>query len=327
MKVGILSSAHMHAGAYVMALKRLGNVEIVGIADEDENRGKEFAKAHNIEYFKDYHEFLKMDMDAVIICSENVKHCEMAVEAAKHGKHVIVEKPIATTIADAEKMINVCDENNVKLMVTFPIRYSPAVLRAKGIIDSGKIGEVIAINATNRGSMPGGWFIDKELSGGGCIIDHTVHVMDIINMILNTKVKEVYAKKATLIHDIPVEDTGILSIELESGVYITLDTSWSRPVSYPTWGDVTMEIVGTKGAISVDAYAQSSKLYSNKNNKSLNVYWGDNPDYLMMRDFIDCIEKDKPSPVTGEDGLFALNVAFMAYKSAEENKVVSNVTA
>ena len=83
MKVGILSSAHMHAGAYVMALKRLGNVEIVGIADEDENRGREFANTHNIEYFKDYREFLKMDMDAVIICSENVRHCEMTVEAAR----------------------------------------------------------------------------------------------------------------------------------------------------------------------------------------------------------------------------------------------------
>lgn len=327
MKVGILSSAHMHASAYVMALKRLGNVEIAGIADEDENRGKDFANAHNIEYFKDYREFLKMDMDAVIICSENVRHCELTVEAAKCGKHVIVEKPIATTIDDAEKMINVCNENNVKLMVAFPVRYSPAVLRAKGIIDSGKIGEVVAINATNRGSMPGGWFIDKELSGGGCIIDHTVHVMDIINMIFDTKVKEVYAKKSTLIHDIPVEDTGILSIELENDVYITLDTSWSRSKSFPTWGDVTMEIVGTKGAINLDAYAQSGKLYSNQNDKSLNVYWGDDPNYLMIRDFINCIEEDKPSPVTGEDGLFALNVALMAYESAEKNEVVSTATA
>lgn len=324
MKLGIVSCAHMHANAYVEALKEFENVELVGIAEEDEKLGREFAKQYDLDYYKDYREFIKEDMDAVIICSENIKHCEMAVYAAEHKRHVIVEKPIATTIEDAQKMIDACNENGVKLMVTFPVRYSPAVLRAKEIIDSGKIGKVVAINSTNRGAMPGGWFVEKELSGGGCVIDHTVHVMDIINMIFRTDIKEVYAKADTLLHpELDVEDVGILSMELENGIYATLDTSWSRPMAFPTWGDLRIQIIGEKGTLDVDTGKQGGILYSEENDKSVLVPWGDDHNYLMIRDFIDCLENDRPSPVTGEDGLFALEVALMAYESIEKNEVVT----
>ncbi|MDI3310336.1 MAG: Gfo/Idh/MocA family oxidoreductase, partial [Thermoanaerobacterium sp.] len=256
MRIGILSCEHIHALSYVSALKHIDGVEIVGIAESNELMGKNFAQNSQIRYYKDYQDLLKEDIDAVIICSANVKHKDMAVDAANAKKHVIVEKPIATTIEDAEKMIEECNKNGVKLMVSFPVRYEPSVKRTKEIIDSGKIGDIIAINGTNRGKMPGSWFIDKSLSGGGCVIDHTVHVVDLMHWILHSDIKEVYAKMGTMFNDIPVEDGGLLSMEFENGTYATLDTSWSRPVSFPTWGDVTMEIIGTKGTIRLDAFAQ-----------------------------------------------------------------------
>jgi predicted dehydrogenase len=313
----------MHAESYTESLKHIEKVEIAGIGEENEKKGKDFAQRHGIRYFKDYGDMLSdKSVDAVLICSANSKHAKMTIDAAKAKKHVIVEKPIATTIEDAQKMIDACKENKVKLMVSFPVRYAPPVSRMKEIVDSGKLGEIIGISATNHGTMPGGWFIEKNLAGGGAIMDHTVHVVDILRWILKSEVKEVYAKMGTLIHDILVEDCGLISMKFENEIFATLDASWSRPKSFPTWGDVTFEIAGTKGSMSVDTFAQHGMLYSDEIAYSKNLYWGDDMDYLMLKDFVRCIHDDMPEPVTGKDGLEALRVTLKAYESVKKDKVV-----
>jgi predicted dehydrogenase len=313
----------MHAESYTESLKHIEKVEIAGIGEENEKKGKDFAQRHGIRYFKDYGDMLSdKSVDAVLICSANSKHAKMTIDAAKAKKHIIVEKPIATTIEDAQKMIDACKENKVKLMVSFPVRYAPPIRRMKEIVDNGKLGEIIGISATNHGTMPGGWFIEKSLSGGGAIMDHTVHVVDILRWMLKSEVKEVYAKMGTLIHDIPVEDCGLILMKFENEIFATLDASWSRPKSFPTWGDVTFEIAGTKGSMNVDTFAQHGMLYSDEIAYSKNLYWGDDMDYLMLKDFVRCIHDDMPEPVTGKDGLEALRVALMAYESVKKDKVV-----
>ena len=115
-----------------------------------------------------------------------------------------------------------------------------------------------------------------------------------------------------------IDDTGILTIQFDNGVFATLDTSWSRTKSYPTWGDVTMEIVGTDGVISIDSFAQDFDLYSDANTSAQWVYWGDNMDLWLMRDFANAVANNTPFQITGEDGLRALEVAIAAYESAEK---------
>jgi predicted dehydrogenase len=325
MKIGILSCEHMHANGYVEALRNMPGVEIAGIAEKNEEAGRAFAERYGLDYFPDYAEFLRGDMDAVVITSANARHAGLCALAAEAGKHVLVEKPIATTLEDARSMIDVCKKNHVKLMVSFPVRYEPSVARAKEIIDSGSIGDIVAIAGTNHGKMPGGWFIDKALSGGGAVMDHTVHVADLMHWMLKSDIKDVYCKMGTKLYDIPVEDCGLLSMEFENGVYATLDASWDRPEAYPAWGDVTMEIIGTKGCINIDAWAQHGRLYSNGMKYSSHAGWGDDSNLLMLRDFIRCVGQDLPSPVPGEDGLFALKVALMAYRSAETGKKVTGL--
>jgi predicted dehydrogenase len=325
MKIGIFSCEHMHSHGYAQALQQIEGVEIVGIAEKTESAGKAFAEKYKLNFFSDYDEFLRQDMDAVIITSANVRHAELTEMAAKAGKHILVEKPIATTLEDARHMIEVCDKYHVKLMISFPVRYEPSIVRAKEIIDSGRLGDIVSIAGTNHGKMPGGWFIDKALSGGGAVMDHTVHVADIMHWILKSDIRDVYCKMGTKIYDIPVEDCGLLSMEFENGVYATLDASWDRPEAFPTWGDVTMEIIGTKGCINVDAWKQRGNLYSNTMKYSAFAGWGDDSNFLMIKDFIRCVREDLPSPIPGEDGLFALKVALMAYKSAETGKKVISI--
>jgi predicted dehydrogenase len=322
MKVGMISFAHMHALSYAKYLVQHAEAELAGIWDADQQRGLMMSKQFETEFYADLDELLKSDIDAVIICSENVNHKEHVLKAASHKKQILCEKPIATEVEDAIAMINACKEHEVILQVAYPVRFVPAIQKVKEIIQSGKIGEVIAVNATNHGQMPGGWFIEKELSGGGAATDHIVHIMDLLRWMLNDEVKDVYAEFDTRFYDIDVEDCGLVMLELESGVIVSIDPSWSRPKTFPTWGDVTMEIVGTEGALSVDAFKQHSLFYNDHEGKIQQQPWLEDMDEGLVNDFIACVKsKGKPS-ITGNDGLRTLEVVKASYQSNELKETV-----
>jgi UDP-N-acetylglucosamine 3-dehydrogenase len=317
-KIGMISFAHMHAGSYASCLKQIDGVEIAGIYNEDEDQGKALAQRFGSKFYPDHNRLLEQELDAVIVCSANADHKNHVISAADAGcKHILCEKPIATTLDDANAMIYRCKENKVELGIAFPCRYIPAVINAKVAIDDASIGKILAAKTTNHGRMPGGWFIIKERSGGGAVMDHTPHVVDLLRWFMKSDPVEVYAEIDNKFHNMDIDDTGILTIQFDNGVFATLDTSWSRTKSYPTWGDVTMEIVGTEGVISVDGFAQDIDLYSDANNSAQWVYWGDSSDLYLMKDFVASVRGEKEFQIKGEDGLKALEVAIAAYESAK----------
>ena len=322
MKIGIISFAHMHAFSYATHVVNNPELELAYIWDNDEQRGQEMATNFNCKYISDLDEFLKTEIDAVIICSENANHREHVVQSAKAKKHILCEKPIATEIEDAEEMIRVSEEEGVILQIAYPVRFSPALREAKTLIENGAIGEVIAISGMNHGKMPGGWFIDKELSGGGAATDHIVHIMDLIRWILKDEVKSVYAELDTKFYDIDVEDCGMVSLELDSGVIVSIDPSWSRPQTFPTWGDAIINFVGTKGNLEVDAFKQHAVYYNDSVKEIQQLPFSEDMDEGLLNDFIACIkEGDKPS-ITGTDGLRTLEVVKAAYESSEKGQTV-----
>ncbi|GKS11992.1 dehydrogenase [Paenibacillus chitinolyticus] len=322
LKIGMISFAHSHAFSYFNALNALPEVEVAGIADEDKNRVAKITDTYGIPYYSEADELLRTGIDAVVICSENSRHAELTIASAKAGKHILCEKPLGISTAEMEQMIAVCRDHGVQLMTAFPCRYIPAVVQAKEAVDRGEIGEIIAIKGTNRGSMPGGWFVDKKLSGGGAVFDHTVHVMDLMRWFLGSDVREVFAYADTRFHELDIDDAGMVHVRFENGVFAVLDPSWSRSKSFPTWGDVTMEITGTKGVISIDSFAQKNEVFSDVTGKAQWSYWGDNMDEYMIRGFVDALLGGKPVPVTGEDGLKAAAVGLAAYESAQAGKPV-----
>jgi predicted dehydrogenase len=123
--------------------------------------------------------------------------------------------------------------------------------------------------------------------------------------------------------DTAIDDVGILSFRLANGIYGTLDTSWSRPSSYPTWGDGKIEVVGEKGVITVNAFNQYLSVTSNDWGKTRWVGWGSNMDEGLIADFIKMIRNDRPPFISGEDGLRALEVALAAYQSDATRSPVS----
>jgi predicted dehydrogenase len=160
------------------------------------------------------------------------------------------------------------------------------------------------------------------MSGGGAVLDHTVHVIDLMRWFMNSEVREVYAEVDTRFSDIPIDDCGLLTLEFENGVFASHDPSWSRCKSFPTWGDVTLEVIGTKGATRIDAFAQHLMLFSDKSNKVSHEFWGNDMDQGLIKDFVTCIKEDLPPSISGYDGLKAMEVALAAYQSAKVREPV-----
>jgi predicted dehydrogenase len=317
-KIGMMSFAHLHANSYAHSIVTRPDTEMVGIADHDPARAQEMAKRFGTKAFESYEALLSVpDLDAVVICSENVRHRALTEMAAKAGKHVLCEKPLATSIADGQAMIAACKNAGVQLMTAFPTRYSPVMQRLKAAVDSGQPGKILAIRGTNRGRNPGGWFIVKSESGGGATMDHTVHVADLMRWLLKDEVKEVYAEIGNGISHKEFDDVSFLSLTFQKGVFGTIDASWSRPKTFPTWGDVTMEVVCENGTLSMDMFAQNLVLYSDRDNSVTWLHWGSDMDNGLIAAFAKAIANGEPVPVTGEDGLRAAEVAFAAYRSAE----------
>ncbi len=319
LQIGILSFAHMHAASYAAALAARPEAALAGIADPDAARGRKMAARFGTAFFDSNRALLEQGLDGVIVAGENAFHRPLVEEAVAAGVGAILcEKPLATTTEDAQAMVALCAAHGVRLATAFPCRYSAAFGRLRQQTQSGAIGDVLAVRGTNRGSMPGGWFIDRSLSGGGAVIDHTVHVADLNRRLLGREATEVYAEIGHGFYHQDWDDTGFLTIGYEGGVFATLDTSWSRPRTFPTWGDVTLQVVGTGGVLDMDMFAQNLVHYDDRAGRAAWVNWGGSPDAALIADFLRLAAgEDAPDLATGEDGLRALQVALAAYASAE----------
>ncbi|WP_342538106.1 Gfo/Idh/MocA family oxidoreductase [Sporosarcina sp. FSL K6-1540] len=322
MKIGMMSFAHMHAYSYAEGLKNIPNVELVGIYDDNVERGQEVAVNYNTIHYSDQADFLAQEMDAVIICSENNRHKEMVLNAAKAKKHILCEKPIATSLDDATEMIQVCEDNNVTLQIAYPVRFSSPIRELKEMIDKGELGDIVAFRSTNRGQNPGGWFIDEEQSGGGAVLDHTVHMLDIMRWYLNEEVTEVRAFVDSYFHDVDIDDAGILTFEFKNGVIASHDASWSRFTEYPTWGDATIEVIGTKQTVKVDAFKEHFRMFGSGSKSLEHVFFGNDMDYGLILDFVNCVKEGKEPSITGYDGLKSLEVSLAAYQSSELKRAI-----
>lgn len=318
LKIGILSFAHGHAAGYAAALAGLG-VELGG-ADVDRGRLEVMAERVGLTVFRDYEELLAWQPDGVVVASENVRHCELTLQAAEAGAYVLSEKPLATSLADCRRMIEACERAGVGLMTAFPIRFVPAVSQLAAAVHAGRLGALKAIAGRNPGSMPGGWFCQPELSGGGSVMDHTVHVGDLMGWFTGAEPVTVYAQTNAIIRpDAGVETGGLLAVRFSDGTIATIDASWSRLPSYPTWGGVSLEVVGTEGVVQVDAFARYLELFATPARR---LSYGANADQLMLEEFLASIrERRAPSP-DGQAGMRATAIALAAYRSAERGTVV-----
>lgn len=319
-KIGIISFAHMHAYDYANAIKELPNAKLVAIYDDQEKRGSEAAEMYDSQYYSDLDLFLKSDIDAVIVTSENSAHKNHVIKSAQAKKDILCEKPISTNLKDAKLMIEVCQKENVKLQIAYPVRFCDAIKEGKEMVN--ELGELLFIKTTNRGRNPGGWFIDKELSGGGAVLDHTVHMVDVVRWYTGLEIKEVSAQIDTMFSEEAIDDAGIIDFKLENGLLMTHDCSWSKNKKYPTWGDVTIEMYGTKGSLEIDAFKDHFISYDDHGVPVAEYFSGNDMNLELVEDFIKAVSNEQDVIITGYDGLKSLEASLGAYESMNKKKTI-----
>lgn len=321
LRVGLVSFAHVHAPGLLRTLALLPQVHLSGLYDE-EGRGGDAVRAAGSTAHPTLDALLERS-EAVVIASTNVDHRRYTEAAAARGVHVLSEKPLATTLEDARAMVAACEAAGVRLGTAFPVRSSAAVLSLKDLIGRGALGTVRAIRGANPGRYPGGWFGDRTQAGGGAVLDHTVHVADLVRWLLADEFTRVQAELGSWLWGLEVEDCGVISADLAGGAFVSIDCSWSRPRTYPTWGGLTLHVVGERGTVDVDVFRQSLTHHDDRAGETRLVGWGDDLNAGLVGGFADAILAGREVPVTGADGLRALEVAIAAYRSAEAGRPVA----
>jgi predicted dehydrogenase len=333
LSVGLVSAAHVHTDTYADILRSMPDVELIGLADPDPVRGRDFAGLHSIPFLGDLPSLLARHPDAVVVTSENANHRRDVEAAAAAGVNVLCEKPLATTVEDARSIVESCARAGVRLMTAFPMRFSAPVGRIAAAIAANEVGRVRAVSAVNQGQIPTrhrAWFGDRELAGGGAVADHTVHVLDLLRWLLRAEPVEVWATANHILHAerTEVETGAVVAVTFDDGTIATIDCSWSRPDNYPTWGGLSMEIVGERGVLDLDAFRQRFTVFDAREAGANWTFWGSDPDRAMLRAFVDAVREGVEPPITGVDGLRAVEVVQAAYRSLDLGKPVpvSSVT-
>jgi len=331
LRVGVLSFAHVHAASYVAVLSARPDVELL-TADPDadgapagELRGAALAADLGAPYVGSLDELLAWGPDAVIVCTENARHRDAVETLAAAGVHVLCEKPLATTVADAEAMVAACRAAGVHLMTAYPTRFAPSYAALRGLVREGALGQVLTATGTNNGKLPAGraWFSDPALAGGGALVDHVVHVTDLLDDLLGLPVRRVRAVVNEILHPgAGVETGGLVSLSYDGGVEVTLDCSWSQPLSAPTWGGLTLEVVGTRGLASIAPFDDRVGGFDERARNTAWLPFGVDLDALMLDHFLAGVRTGVAPQPDGEAGLRTVRVVAAAQESARTGRPV-----
>ncbi|WP_328356653.1 Gfo/Idh/MocA family oxidoreductase [Streptomyces sp. NBC_00445] len=335
MRVAVLSFAHVHAATYIGLLRDREDIELI-TADpdappDDPTRGRDLAERLGAAYVDTWDEVFALSPDAVLVTSENARHRHLVERAAASGAHVLCEKPLATTEADARAMIDACARAGVGLMTAYPVRFSPAFVALRRVLADGLLGGLISVHGANNGSNPARsrpWFADPELAGGGALADHTVHLADLVDALLDgEQAAEVYAQANSILDDggpaPDVETAGLVTIRYPGGVVAAVDASWSHPPDHPTWGGLAMTCVGEKAIVEFDAFPPLLGGFDSATGRDRWEAGGADLDAAMLDEFLDAVRTGRrPSP-DGESGLRTLRIVLAAYESLRTGQPVA----
>ncbi len=301
-----------------------GDPEVTG-----EVRGAAFAAQFGVAYVPTLTDLFAWRPDAVIVLSENVHHREHVLLAAAHGVPVLCEKPLATTVVDAVAMRDACRAAGVWLMTAYPVRFSPMVTGLARLVREGALGQILSALGTNNGRIPvasRAWFTDPTRSGGGALVDHVVHVADVLDLVTGWRPTQVYAVANRVLHaekpGVAVETGGLVTVVYDSGAHAVIDCSWSQPDAAPTWGGLTLQLVGSAGIATIDPFAQQVGGLSAATGTALSLPYGQNLDATLLTAFLEAVATGRAPEPDGDTGIRSLAIVCAAQESARTGTVV-----
>lgn len=333
-KIAVIGCGAIAQRRHIPEYADLENIEFVGFADPKISRAEHYAAQHNAKAFADYEQMLKeVKADAVSVCTPNYLHAKAAIAACYAGAHVLVEKPIATTLEEAQAMIDAAKKNGVYLMVGHNQRLMPPHVKAKEILETGKLGKVITFRTSFGHPGPESWSIDgreswffrKEEAVLGAMGDLGVHKSDLIRWLLNDEVAEVASFIGTLDkEDTDIDDNAICLLRMKSGTVGNLVASWT----YYKGEDNSTILWCENGVIKIGTDPQDQVIVEYRNGSierhkvgaiSTNTKQTASG---VIDEFVDCIANKKAPRISGEEGKRSLEVILAAFESQKEGKFV-----
>ena len=338
-KIAVLGLNHGYKFA-TDALKIPG-IELVAVAGNDQ-LSEQRARELNTPLYQDYKDLInECDLDGVIVTLPNRLHREAAELCASKGLHILVEKPIADTVQDAEAIIEVCAKNNVQLVVGHHRRFSNKVMKLKEVISSGLIGDLVGVNmlwilAKDRPYFNDKWRISE---GGGPLLINGIHDIDNLRFVTDLKIDSVYATARNTIRNNVVEDSTSIILEAKDGPMVNyfvsdgIPSPWSYEFNvnenpkFHHYDENCYTFFGTKGSIafpSFKIYSYSEEKYGWEHEleiEKISVLEND-PMTAELIHFVNVVRGEEKSLVTGEDALETLKVLNAVKESIKKgNKV------
>lgn len=339
-RVGIIGcgaiTIHRHAPEY----STNKNVEIAGFYDLNNQRAVSMAEKYKGKVYESYEEMLNdPEIDAISVCNSNAYHATTTIAALNAGKHVLCEKPMATSLKDAEAMVKAARDNNKFLMVGHNQRLVGAHKRAKQLIKGGELGNVISFKTSfshcgpEKWSVDGGlntWFFNKTTSFLGVMGDLGIHKIDLIRWLIDDDIEKVMSYVATIDkkdaagNPIEVSDNAMCIMKSTRGIIGSMNCSWTN---YGDEDNSTI-IYLTKGVIKIfgdntypvevhfkngeKAFYEVGKIQTNTEQTKSGV----------IDAFIECIVNNIPPEISGEEGLEALKIIFACMQSSKEGREI-----
>ncbi len=329
LRVGLIGAGNV-ATHHVLAWRQTDGAEPVVVCRRDETKVKEFAAKFNLDRTTDYHSLLqRQDVDVVDIVLPSGLHADVGVEAAKAGKHVIVEKPIDVTLQKADALIAACRDNGVTLGVVSQYRFLDGSLHMYKVLAENKLGRLVQGDAYikwhrsqayyDSGAWRGTWALD----GGGPFINQGIHLIDLLLSVMGP-VKTVYAKTKTLAHNIEVEDIGVAMLEFENGAFGVIEAATAIYPGLPA----RMDIHGVKGSLTIEGdkmvflhvqgeepvVASDVDAGGSSNPTDIDV----TPFVRQFTDIVQAVRNGRKPLVSGEEARKPLQLILAIYESAKK---------
>lgn len=340
-RIGLIGAGNIAQNAHIPAYLKQDDVELVAVCDLKEERAKEVAEKYNMKFaVTDYVELVALDeIDAVSICTWNNAHAETAIAAARAGKHVLCEKPMAMNTNQAEDMLKAARENDIIFMMGFTNRFRSSSKIIKELAEAGKFGDIYYAKAAwrRRRGTPLGWFTDLSKAGGGPVIDIGVHVLDLtwylmgkpkpvsVSASVHRKIGDYQTKGVSRWEALDTdnlvfetEDSAAGFIRFDNGASLTFDVSWA--INGKGSGIIS-KIYGDKAGASLEPL----EIYGEEEHYLVNsapVINKEDNFYNEIRHFIDCVQEGKEPISPPEDGLEVQKMLNGIYQSAEEGKEI-----
>lgn len=335
LKVGVIGCGSIAQHRHLPEYQWNEQVELVAVCDIHEGRVKEIAEKYQVKAYTEYEELLEdKEIEAVSVCTPNYLHAPISIAALKAGKHVLCEKPMATSKEEAEQMIEAAKASGKKLMIGHNQRFVKSHQKARQLIKSGEVGKIHSFRtAFGHGGPEGwsvegkeGWFFNKEKAFIGAMGDLGVHKADLLRYILDEEFVEVGAFVETNAKDFSnVDDNAVCVLKSTSGVIGTLAASWA----YTAKEDNSTIIYGEKAVLRLEDHPNYSLIVQYATGEVVNYELGriqsndaggQNKSGVIDH-FVESVTEDKEPLITGEEGKRSLGIILAALESSETKTI------